>query len=112
MFDKNPTATKPNARGNKDDATALGFINIYLPYENGQGRRKLGYIPLMNNNVDETKMAEWLLNDPSGKKIAYVLSKMQLEFNSAVRAEGTGFALPEFDDAPAPEPTPPAKPKK
>lgn len=111
MFDKNPTATKPNARGNKEESSALGFINIYLPYENGQGRRKLGYIPLMNNNVDETKMAEWLLNDPKGLKIAYVLSKMQLEFNSAVRAEGTGFALPEFDE-PAPEPTPPAKPKK
>lgn len=109
MFDKNPTASKPAGRGNKEEAAAVGFINIYLPYENGQGRRKLGYIPLMNNNENESKLATWLLNDPEGKKIAYVLSKMQLEFNSATQAEGTGFALPDFD---TPTTAPAEKPAK
>ena len=96
-FDKAPAAAGNNATGNNIPANkkATAYLNFYMPTENG-GKRKLGNIGIVlrENNEDEKKLADWLAVDPEARA-KLLMSKLIIEFNSAERAEGSGFVLPE-----------------
>jgi hypothetical protein len=73
-----------------DSWKAQGFLNFYLPAKNG-GRKKLGAIPLKESKLNEKQLLAWLNQDPS--RVATILSQLEIEFQSAVPAETSGFAL-------------------
>jgi len=71
---------------------AQGFLNLYLPSKNGNGeRRKLGAIPLKESKPNEKAMLDWLNEDPS--RVAKILEKLVIEYQSAVPSDTSGFDL-------------------
>lgn len=97
----NPTGSNSNRNSNtaqdKQDESwkAQGFLNFYLPDKQG-GRRKLGMIPLKDSKISERDLMAWLNADPAQveDKVAYIMSKLILEYNPATPEESTGFDLP------------------
>lgn len=90
-------AFEPNtasAPGKTNDAAwkAQGFLNFYLPTQDG-GRRKVGAIPLKGNKPSEKQLLEWLTADPEANAQA-MINAMVMEFQSATPSEGSSFALP------------------
>jgi hypothetical protein len=83
-FDRNSGSNNNNSsnKGENDSWKAEGFLNFYLPTQDG-GRRKLGSIPLKGNKQSEKDL----------------LAKLQLEYQAAEQAAGSGFDL--SDPAPA-----------
>jgi hypothetical protein len=73
-----------------DSWKAQGFLNLYLPGLNGQ-RKKLGAIPLKESKASEKKLLAWLNEDPS--RVAQILSKLEMEYQSATPADAAGFDL-------------------
>jgi hypothetical protein len=69
---------------------AQGFLNFYLPAKNG-ARKKLGAIPLKESRASERDLLNWLNEDPS--RVQVILSKLELEYQSALPADTAGFAL-------------------
>jgi len=69
---------------------AQGFLNFYLPAKNG-ARKKLGAIPLKESRTSDKALLAWLNEDPS--RVATILSKLEIEFQSALPADTSGFAL-------------------
>lgn len=69
---------------------AQGFLNFYLPAKNGQ-RRKLGAIPLKDSKINEKQLRAWLEEDPS--RVAQILAKMEIEYQSAASNDEHSFAL-------------------
>lgn len=78
------------SNGNDDSWKAAGFLNLYLPSKSG-GRRKLGAIPLKESKPSEKAILDWLNADPS--RVATILSKLEMEYQSAVPSDTSGFAL-------------------
>lgn len=87
-FQSNAAASN-NAPSN-DSWKAQGFLNFYLPAKNG-ARKKLGAIPLREAKTNEKALLAWLNEDPS--RVAQILSKLEIEFQSALPADTSGFAL-------------------
>ena len=85
----NTASTPANAQTN-DSWKAQGFLNFYLPSKDG-GRRKLGAIPLKESKVNEKTLLAWLNEDPA--RVQVLLNKLELEYQPAQQAEGTGFDL-------------------
>jgi hypothetical protein len=73
-----------------DSWKAQGFLNLYLPSKNGQ-RKKLGAIPLKESKHSEKHLLAWLNEDPS--RVAQILAKLEIEYQSATPADASGFAL-------------------
>lgn len=80
-----------NAQSNNDAWKAQGFLNLYLPSRAG-GRKKLGAIPLKAAKPNEKQMLDWLNEDPS--RVSVILSSLEIEFQSALPSDTSGFALP------------------
>lgn len=85
---KMQTQTTPSNVAGFEKAAA--FINISLPGEKAGTHRKLGAIPLKLSNANETRLMEWLKEDPA--HVAKLVSKMIVDFKM-VETEGTGFDL-------------------
>lgn len=81
--------------GNTDSSAegwkAQGFLNLYLPSKDGK-KRKLGAIPLKESKPSEKALLVWLNEDPT--RVAKILASLQMEYQSAVPNEATGFDLP------------------
>lgn len=76
---------------NNDQAwKASGFLNLYLPSQDGK-RAKLGAIALRDNNEKEAQLVKWLSEDPT--RAAKILAKLEIEYRSAEPKAGSGFAL-------------------
>jgi hypothetical protein len=98
-----------NTNGIPDNKKAEGFLNFYLPNKAGDGRRKLGAIPLRKMYQSEAELAKWLAEDPS--RVAIILARLVIEYNPATPEEAAGFDLSDPVPAtPAPAPVPPATP--
>lgn len=82
--------TNAAATPSNDNWKAQGFLNFYLPAKNG-GRKKLGAIPLKESKGNEKQLLAWLNEDPS--RVAKILSELEIEFQSALPADTSGFAL-------------------
>lgn len=73
------TATTQATANRKGTATqAKGFLNIYLPTVDG-GRRKLGSLPLRENNRTEAEVLGKLVENPEA--IARLVQLLEIEFN-------------------------------
>lgn len=89
----NKDKNKSSSNGNGSDAQdwkADGFINFYLPREDG-GKRKLGTIMLYERNEPQAALIERLKKDPEAIKA--LADALIVEFNTAEIKEGTGFAF-------------------
>jgi hypothetical protein len=97
-FDRNSGSNNNNSsnKGENDSWKAEGFLNFYLPTQDG-GRRKLGSIPLKGNKQSEKDLLKWLNEDK--ERVAVIMAKLQLEYQAAEQAAGSGFDL--SDPAPA-----------
>lgn len=85
-FKSNAVAATPQ----NENWKAQGFLNLYLPSKNG-GRKKLGAIPLKESRTNEKQLLAWLNEDPS--RVQHILSKLEIEFQSALPADSAGFDL-------------------
>lgn len=81
--------TKPAAQTN-DNWKAQGFLNFYLPTQDG-GRKKLGAIPLKEAKPNEKTLLAWLNEDPA--RVQSLMNKLEVEYQSATQSEGSSFAL-------------------
>jgi hypothetical protein len=84
------TNKNDTAKGENDNWKAQGFLNLYLPTQDGK-RRKLGSIPLKESKESEKHLLAWLNEDPS--RVAVIMSKLILEYQAAEQAAGSGFDL-------------------
>ncbi len=82
-----------NTNTSNESWKAQGFLNLYLPSKDGGKRRKLGAIPLKESKPSEKLMLDWLTEDPT--RVAAILSKLVIEFQSSQASESTGFDLSE-----------------
>lgn len=69
---------------------AQGFINLYLPTKGG-AKRKLGTIALHEKKPAEKALIDWLKADE--KNAALLLSKVEVNFQTAEASEGSMFDL-------------------
>lgn len=74
-----------------DSWKAQGFLNLYLPSKVPGERKKLGAIPLKDSKPSEKDLMVWLNEDPT--RVSVILSKLIIEYQPAVPAEGNGFDL-------------------
>ena len=90
-FNTNTAAATSNTNTNTD-WKAQGFLNFYLPSKvAGGARKKLGAIPLKESRNNEKQLLDWLNEDPS--RVSKILASLQIEYQSAVPADTSGFAL-------------------
>lgn len=87
----NNKSNTDNTDSSNEGWKAQGFLNLYLPSKDGK-KRKLGAIPLKESKPSEKALLVWLNEDPT--RVAKILSALQIEFQSAVPNESTGFDLP------------------
>jgi hypothetical protein len=85
------TNAQPQQSTQNDSWKAQGFLNFYLPARNGAGRKKLGAIPLKESKHNEKQLLAWLNEDPS--RVSVILSKLEVEYQSATPADAAGFDL-------------------
>jgi len=75
---------------------AFGFLNLYLPGQNGE-RKKLGTIQLKENTPNEKALAVWLAADGNEelheKRLDQLVNSIIVDFNLADKGAGNGFAL-------------------
>lgn len=97
MFAPDQSAAQSNStntgRNKGDFEPALGFVNVYLPSNDG-GRVKLGALPLKGSK-DREKALFTALNDPQRKDeiLNAILGKLVLDFQSAEQSAAKGFDL-------------------
>jgi hypothetical protein len=91
MSFNNNTARATTEQANNDSWKAQGFLNLYLPSKEAGKRKKLGAIPLKASKANEKALLEWLNEDPS--RAQQILAKLEIEFQSAVPGEASGFDL-------------------
>lgn len=77
-----------NNSNNDSDWKADGFLNFYLPTQDG--RAKVGAIALRKNRDKESQLIDWLNADPAN--VQKLLNKLVLEFNPVNEAK-PGFLL-------------------
>ena len=88
----NPNAAAAGQTNQTNDAwKAQGFLNLYLPSKVAGERKKLGAIALKDAKPNEKELRAWLEEDPS--RVAKILEKLVIEYQSATPAEGNGFDL-------------------
>lgn len=75
---------------NTETKTVIGYLNVYLPRQNGS-RMKVGAISLRSSSEDQQKLADFIAASP--ENLAKVLAKLQVEFQSTTRAEGSDLDL-------------------
>ena len=90
-FNSNSNTNTGNNASTNDGWKAQGFLNLYLPSKDGK-KRKLGAIPLKESKPSEKALLVWLNEDPT--RVAKILASLQMEYQSAVPNEATGFDLP------------------
>jgi hypothetical protein len=90
MTFKTNTVSNAAATPSNDSWKAQGFLNLYLPSKTG-ARKKLGAIPLKESRTNERQLLAWLNEDPS--RVAQILAKLEIEFQSALPADTAGFDL-------------------
>lgn len=79
-----------DVRGNDDSWKADGFLNFFIPGQNG-ARKKLGAIPLKDSIKSQADLRAWLEEDPS--RVAVILAKLEIQYQSAEAIESNGFDL-------------------
>ena len=84
------TNTQRNDQAQNESWKAQGFLNLYLPSKDGK-RKKLGAIPLKESKHSEKALLAWLNEDPS--RVSQILSKLEMEFQSATPGDASGFDL-------------------
>ena len=84
-------AAVASAQPQNESWKAQGFLNLYLPGKQPGSRKKLGAIPLKESRNNEKQLLAWLNEDPS--RVAQILAKLEIEFQSALPADTTGFDL-------------------
>ena len=89
-FSQSNAARNNQASDNNESWKAQGFLNLYLPGKDGS-KRKLGAIPLKEAKPAEKALLTWLNEDPS--RVAVLLSKLEIVYQSATPADTAGFAL-------------------
>lgn len=82
--------TQGNQQTQDESWKAQGFINIYVPTKGG-GKRKLGTIPLKESKPAEKALIDFL--KANEKNAAILLSKMELNFQTAEHNESSDFDL-------------------
>lgn len=87
----NQSNAQRNDQANSDSWKAQGFLNLYLPSKEAGKRKKLGAIPLKESKASEKALLQWLNEDPS--RAQQILAKLEIEFQSAVPGEASGFDL-------------------
>lgn len=87
----NRSNAQRNDNQQNDSWKAQGFLNLYLPSKEAGKRKKLGAIPLKENKASEKALLQWLNEDPS--RVQQILAKLEIEFQSAVPGEASGFDL-------------------
>lgn len=85
------TNAQRNEQPQNDSWKAQGFLNFYLPSKDGGKRKKLGAIPLKEAKANEKHLLAWLNEDPT--RVAHILAKLEIEFQSAVASDASGFDL-------------------
>jgi hypothetical protein len=91
-FNQSNAVTSAAAQPSNDNWKAQGFLNFYLPTQDGK-RKKLGAIALKESRADEKRLLAWLNEDPA--RAEKILANMIVEYRSATPQEGSGFALEE-----------------
>jgi len=91
-FGNNNNVTPLNS--NNNFRKSQGFINLYLPTQEG-GRRKLGSIGLKMDKPAEKQLLEFLMADPS--RIGQLLRRLEADFQPAEGNPANGFDL-SFDE--------------
>lgn len=76
-----------SAAKDNDSWKANGFINVFVPAANSQGRSKVGFIPLYKSKEHERKLLEWLDADPS--RIAKLTNNLTVNYVEADPIEGS-----------------------
>ena len=89
-FSQSNAAHNNQTSDNNESWKAQGFLNLYLPGKDGS-KRKLGAIPLKEAKPAEKALLTWLNEDPS--RVATLLSKLEIVYQSATPADTAGFAL-------------------
>jgi hypothetical protein len=87
----NQSNAQRNDNQQNDSWKAQGFLNFYLPSKENGKRKKLGAIPLKESKASEKHLLAWLNEDPT--RVRAILSKLEIEYQSATAADASGFAL-------------------
>lgn len=87
----NAAAQSNNTRAKGDFEPALGFINVYLPSNDG-GKAKLGSLPLKGSKSREKALFDALMKNPEAV-LAAIQDKLQFDFQSAEQSEAKGFDI-------------------
>ncbi len=69
---------------------AQGFLNFYLPADNGT-KIKLGFIGLKESNENQKLLMDWLAADP--KNVAEMMTKITVDYQSASQVGKPKFSL-------------------
>lgn len=86
-------AVKPAAQTQNESWKAQAFLNFYLPSATGDGRRKIGAIPLKEARNYDAALIQRLSEDPDA--IQQFLSKLEVDFQLVNDPAATGAnALP------------------
>ena len=81
------TASSTNAGPKNDSWKASGFLNLYLPGNQGQPK-KLGAINLRDANASEKRLCAWLTEDPSRAKVVERQIEVVYQQTSSVASWG------------------------
>lgn len=77
---------------NETNWKAQAFLNFYLPKANGEGRHKIGAIPLKDARKYDANLIKRLSEDPEA--IAKMLSMLQIDFQLADAPNAPPAVLP------------------
>ena len=90
-FNNSNAARATNPRSGNEAWKASGFLNLYLPAKNGN-RKKVGAIPLRDNNRNEKALLEWLNQDPEAN-VATLLSHLIIDYVPVDESDDNTFAM-------------------
>lgn len=85
-------AFQSNNNQNNDNWKAQAFLNFYLPKANGEGRHKIGAIPLKDARKYEANLIKRLSEDPEALK--KMLGMLQIDFQLVDGPQATPSQLP------------------
>jgi hypothetical protein len=81
-----------NNGNNNDNWKAQAFLNFYLPKANGEGRHKIGAIPLKDARKYEANLIKRLSEDPEA--IKKMLTMLQIDFQLVDGPQAAPSQLP------------------
>jgi len=85
-------AFQSNNNQNNDNWKAQAFLNFYLPKANGEGRHKIGAIPLKDARKYEANLIKRLSEDPEA--LAKMLTMLQIDFQLVDGPQAAPSQLP------------------